>query len=132
MESQETDPRYEPNPVHRNRTPGKSQWSIVPADELACFVRSATRGWLGAYQGWGVHLVVERPDWLGTARDHATRVFVAKFVGRIGRPWHGYPADGSRDPKDIPEEWLLAIWLRDGVLGAAKVRKLMRGQLCSP
>ena len=81
-EARADQPPYEPNPVHRDRTPDKSQWTIPPADETACFDQSVVRGWLGPTRGWGVHLVAQRPDWLGTARDHVTRVFIPSLLAR--------------------------------------------------
>lgn len=101
------------------------------AAEEASFNRSWAEGWLLDECGWGLHIVNGGPDWLGTAQDHESRVFIAKFVGQLDSDWHGYPADHVRNPQDIPHENVLGSWLDDELMSAAKVRKVMRGQRCS-
>ena len=80
-------------------------------------------GWLGS------SLCAGKPDYLGVARDHITRVFVAKFTGDEN-VWHGYPADHRGSHRDIPIELVLDGWMRGGLLTPAKIRKLIRGQPC--
>jgi hypothetical protein len=59
-------------------------------------------------------------------------LFVAKFVASAPPAvWHGYPADHERNPQDIPESEVLRDWIQSGLLAAAKVRKLTRGQPCN-
>jgi len=70
-----------------------------------------------------------RPEYLGVAQDHATQIFIAKFVG-AGGVWHGYPADHQQNQRDIPDESVLLKWMDLKVLSPAKVRKVLRGQLC--
>ena len=88
-----------------------------------------TSHWLVGKIGWGLHLAAGKPDYLGVARDHETKVFVAKFTGEQN-VWHGYPADHRRNHQDIPTEQVLTAWIRDGLLARAKIRKLTRGQPC--
>ena len=125
-------PNYKPSPVHRNRTPGKSQWTISVKQERTAFVNAFGSSWLLEQVGWGLHTPNGKPDYLGVARDHIRRVFVAKFVDRgATNIWHGYPADHQRSCTDIPDESILQSWLRLGLLGAPKIRKLSKGQPCS-
>ena len=120
---------YAPNPQHRNKTKGKSQWSISRAQEVACFDTTHANQWVENNNGWGLHYSAGVPDYLGLAQDHTTRVFIAKFVGNQGI-WHGYPADHQQNQQDIPTERILAIWMKTNVLRPAKIRKIMKGQPC--
>lgn len=120
---------YQVNPLHRSGALGKSQWRILVSEEISCFDRARAAGWLDVDVGWGLHVLNGTPAYVGVARDHETRVFVAKFTGSL-RVWHGYPADHRQSCGDIPTEHVLGRWMRDGLLGRAKVRKLTRGQPC--
>lgn len=120
---------YAPNPVHRNRTMGKSQWSITINDENVSFSRAVANAWLIGQQGWGLHYPTGRPEYLGVAQDHVTQVFIAKFVG-AGGVWHGYPADHQQNQHDIPDPSVLQKWEEAKFLSRAKVRKINRGQSC--
>lgn len=121
---------YRPNNRHRDRTPGKSQWTIPEVDELACFTLATAQGWCLADVGWGLHCPNTDPQYLGVAQDHHTEVFLAKFVNGAGE-WHGYPADHQRKPQDIPLESILNSWMTRQLLSPAKVRKIVRGQPCT-
>ena len=120
---------YTVNPVHRNGALGKSQWRIPRPDEIKCFDGARAAGWLDSDVGWGLHRPDGTPAYVGVARDHETRVFVAKFTGDL-HVWHGYPADHCPSYSDIPTERVLGRWMRDGQLSSAKVRKLTPGQPC--
>jgi len=120
---------YKMNPVRRDGTSGKSQWRVSRQDEIRCFDGARASNWLVGPVGWGLHLSAGVPDYLGVARDHQSRVFVAKFTGEQN-VWHGYPADHRRNHRDIPTESVLADWMREGLLARATVRKLTRGQPC--
>ena len=98
---------------------------------MGCFDRARVDRWLIHVEnvGWGLHLPAGKPDYLGVAQDHESRIFVAKFV-RNQDVWHGYPADHRRNHQDIPTERVLHGWMRDGLLARAKIRKLTRGQPC--
>ena len=116
-------------PQHRNQMSGKSQWSISHSQESACFGAAHSKGWTDAIKGWGLHYYNGGVDYLGFGQDHTTNVFIAKFVGNQG-VWHGYPADHQRNQQDIPSERVRRMWLQNGVLTAAKVRKITKGQPC--
>lgn len=122
---------YAPNPVHRNRTAGKSQWRVPESTELGVFRHAVNEGWMLPDCGWGVLRHSGRLRYLGVARDHETRLFVAKFVdhARSGR-WHGYPADHQRNPSDRPDPKVAARWLRDDIVPGPKLRKVLQGQPC--
>ena len=123
-------PSYRSNPPHRNRAPEKSQWTITRDQEIAAFELAWRRSWLLSCAGWGFHYEENRLEYLGVAQDHATRLFVAKFVcDSEPELWHGYPAD-HRKQQDVPDEAILNRWLREDVLPAAKIRKLAKGQPC--
>ena len=123
-------PTYQPNPAHRNNTPGKSQWAVSLPDEQAIFLQSVNEQWLSAECGWGLHLVEGAPSYLGVAQDHLTEVFFAKFVGKSTSPWHGYPADHVRNSQDVPHEEVLSAWMQRHLISRAKVRKILRGKRC--
>ncbi|HET9283924.1 MAG TPA: hypothetical protein VFR24_18400 [Candidatus Angelobacter sp.] len=117
---------YVPNPVHRNNTRGKSQWTINETQEVSSFNYSNNEGWIRETTGWGLHLVNGSPDYLGVARDHKTQVFVAKFVdANKSRTWHGYPTDFL----DRPPEHILRGW--KPLLRTRILKKLSLGQPCS-
>jgi len=120
------------NPVHRNKTHGKSQWAISMPLEKDAFTNAANQRWLLGDSGWGLYFKKGKASYLGVARDHQKQVFVAKFVdsGRQ-QSWHGYPADHQTDTKDIPAESVLNSWLKSGFLRRPTIRKLHRGQPCS-
>lgn len=123
---------YVIHPDHRNRSPEKSQWSIDPPREFQVFQCSKQRGWLSrGSSGWGLHIPNGSPEILGVAVDHRTPVFVAKFVRDPSfAQWHGYPASHQDRSGDVPDHDVLADWERSGLLGPAKVRKILRGQPC--
>lgn len=120
---------YLSNSQHRNRTKGKSQWSISLAQEFTCFNTTHANQWIENNNGWGLHYSEGVLDYLGLAQDHITQVFIAKFVGNQGT-WHGYPADHRQNRQDIPAGRILAIWMKANVLSPAKIRKIMKGQPC--
>lgn len=122
---------YIPNPVHRNRTPGKSQWKISEDDERIAFHRCIENCWYQSVAGWGLHIENGIPRWLGVTQDGKTQTFIAKFVSKNGSDWHGYPADHVKYSKDVPEESVLRSWREAQLLSVAKIRKIVRGQSCN-
>lgn len=125
-------PAYIPNPKHRNRSPGESQWTISEPEEIGCFTSSHESGWVDERvgTGWGLHAPAERPLQLGVAEDHRSPSYVAKFVGSTAL-WHGYPADHTRKTQDIPPGRILSDWRTRGYLSKAKMSKLSTGKRCS-
>ena len=98
---------------------------------MGCFSRARANRWLVEVEkvGWGLHLPAGKPDYVGVARDHDTRIFVAKFTADQD-VWHGYPADHRQNYRDIPTERILDGWMHNGLLTRAKIRKIARGQPC--
>jgi hypothetical protein len=119
------------HPDHRNGLRPKSQWRVTEQEEIGCFRLTYDNQWIIDQKGWGLHLVDGSPQYLGVARDHATEVFVAKFVSNTaGEEWHGYPADHTSNSADRPHESVAWKWQENGFIRPAKVRKLLRGQPC--
>ena len=123
--------QYQPNPVHRNRTPGKSQWTITMQEEHNSFAQSVRHGWIEATSAWGLHTPNGQPLKLGLTQDHSNSVYIAKFVGLPLGPCHGYPADHTRCMRDIPSERILRSWLQNSLLTAPKARKILKGMKCN-
>lgn len=119
------------HPDHRNRTRLKSQWTITCQEEIDCFRLTYNNQWIVDIKGWGLYLVNGSPQYLGVAQDHATEVFVGRFVSNVsGDEWHGYPADHTSNSADRPHESVAKNWQEHGFIGPPKVRKLLRGQPC--
>ena len=49
---------------------------------MGCFASARANRWLVEVEkvGWGLHLPAGKPNYVGVARDHDTKVFVAKFT----------------------------------------------------
>jgi len=123
---------YRVHPHHRNRTPGKSQWTISENQERDVFVNSRRQNWLLGDLGWGLHIVAKRVAYLGVASNPNRQLFVAKFVSsNRGQAWHGYPADHQRYTQDIPAEPVLHSWLTSGLLPPQKIAKIQKGKPCN-
>jgi len=122
---------YQCHPHHRNGNRNKSQWSINPPEEVACFQKTWDEDWFADDIGWGIHLVSAVANYLGIARDRTTQLIVAKFVCKNKQSeWHGYPADHTTSA-DRPADEILGRWLADQSLPPAKIRKLQKGEPCS-
>lgn len=125
---------YEPNVLHRNGNPHKSQWIITEAEEIVCFENSRTNEWLADFEGWGLHCPGGIPIQLGTVAVSFKESFIAKFVkSRSTTPqvaWHGYPTDHQNKAQDIPNIEVLKSWLDMELMGRAKIRKISKGQPC--
>ena len=121
------------NPVHRNRTPQKSQWTIDEEQEKCAFLTTYKRHWIVDNDtGWGFHFENGQVTYLGVAKDHHTPVFLAKFVNDSNHDtWHGYPVNYQKNQQDKPDVQILRQWFDSKPISAAKVRKIMRGQPCS-
>jgi hypothetical protein len=120
---------YAPNPVHRDRTQGKSQWTVTLPEEVAIFTRTYVSFWVQANEGWGLYYNNGVIAYLGKARNHLTKVFLAKFVSDQNL-WHGYPVDYQQSEKDIPPTSITNLWLQDGILPAPTLRKIIKRQPC--
>jgi len=122
---------YEIHPKHRNRTPGASQWTVSEEDEVATFERARERNWLLSAHGWGLHVPNDVAAYCGTAQDHRTPAFLAKFVDDTrSNVWHGYPTlNDHRDNR--PPDAVVADWLAMDLLKPVVIRRLAKGQPCS-
>lgn len=121
------DVQYARHPHHANGNPNKSQWNITLEDEIIVFQRSRSSGWTQDRFTWGIYFQANKVQYLGKATD-LTPLIYAKFVdsSRDSR-WHGYPADHRNQSDKLPENVSLQ-WME--LLGAPKIRKLLRGQPC--
>ena len=116
---------------HRDNSYDKSQWTISEPEERNCFKLMLDLSWYANQIGWGLHLVSGHVEYLGLSRYRRRPLFIAKFVDGTGEDvWHGYPADHIWN--DIPSHIVLRNWREKGLISAAKVRKILRGQICDP
>ena len=119
------------HPDHRNGTQHKSQWRITEPEEVDSFKHTWNEGWIVGQYGWGLHLINGEVNYLGVAQDHRTRLFIAKFVNDTNHgQWHGYPAD-HQSITDRPDDQIIAMWLANNTLPAAKLRKVQKGEPCN-
>ncbi len=124
--------RYGCHPDHRNGNRAKSQWTIQQAEEITAFTYCYDHTWFIGDRAWGLHYQQGSLTYLGVGVDRQRALFVARFEdGNSNQQWHGYPADHQRNVHDRLPEQLKELWIRNGVLDPAKVRKLSRGQPCS-
>jgi hypothetical protein len=123
---------YGCHPDHRSGNQNKSQWIISTSEEVESFRLSYSQGWVVGTRAWGLHLINDRPAYLGIAIDRSRQLFVARFEDGSGNlRWHGYPADHQKKVNDRLPEKLKELWIRNNVLPAPKVRKLVTGAPCS-
>jgi hypothetical protein len=119
---------YQANPVHRNATVNKSQWTISDEDEITCFSGSIQSNWGAGEYFWGLH-TTSAPGNLGLDRDHSTPVFIARFEGKsLPQVWHGYPINYRDQPV---QEDVLKVWLLTSVLPPAKISKIIKRKKCA-
>ena len=87
-----TCPAYVINQKHRSWTRGESQWQIECKEEEACFASAHANGWVhtSSEEGWGLHVVDKRPQYVGVVEDLERKSFYARFVNAHKAPWHGY------------------------------------------
>lgn len=117
--------------AHRNSSPQKSQWTINRNEEVAIFHNSIARGWILKNSGWGLYMPNGTPAYLGIDKSKSKNLFIAKFVSKNSNFWHGYPADYTRRPQDVPHEEVINSWIRVQLFSKAKARKILRGQKCN-
>ena len=125
--------KYSPNPEHRNDNPMKSQWTILEEEELECFRVAYKSGWKRENNAWGLHFTCNNTQfgYLGLGRDRNIKLFIAKFKNDVPHEtWHGYPADYQQNSHDVPETEILRSWVKNNILGKAKMRKIIRGEPC--
>ena len=119
--------RYVHNDVHRNQTPDKGQWTIAKEEERASFKTSFDEKWLESTEGWGIHIVSNKADYLGTDRN-GNLAFFAVFIDKnTSGIWHGFPAT----PLDSPSPNVIKSWLNKGLVRKKALKLLTMGQSCN-
>jgi hypothetical protein len=117
---------------HRDGSRQKSQWIISQLDERGSFILMYDSNWKHDHIGWGLHIQDRCANYLGTDNTGTYHLIVAKFVdGDRIEKWHGYPADHTYNPQDIPSRDILWQWKNMGYIGTCKVRKILKGQRCN-
>ena len=125
--------QYIIHPHHRSKgyEAQKSQWTIPPQDEEACFNISLKNNWLHNESCWGLHIVNNKADLIGysplPAKDPLK---IAKFVVDQQNNWHGYPVAPWKNPYDKPDQTILMNWLDSGYISKSSMAKIHRGKKC--
>jgi hypothetical protein len=125
--------QYAPHPHHRDNNRRKSQWIVPENEEENAFRHAEAEEWLDGRAGWGFHPPAVQPQQCGWGVVRTEPLYLAKFV----RPanslvWHGWPAQPDRNAADIPSPAVRLKWLTDRPIPVAKLRKLVKGQVCLP
>ncbi len=119
--------KYKYNPVHRNNTTGKTQWSssvsIKKEEELFRF--GYRKNWRSSGNVFSIWIINGNVLFL----DNKNKLRFARFTGL--NEWHGWPADGKRSPKDIPSYEILRQWVDAKYTSRAKILKLRGRKICS-
>ncbi len=118
---------YHSNPVHRNRTPGKTQWkqSITSTDEETIFRVGIENGWRNSNNIFSLLISDEHIKYL----DVENKLNYARFRGK--REWHGWPANQRRSKKDIPDYDILLSWVTLKYTKRSRINKLRGRKVCS-
>lgn len=129
-----TDPdnlvKYGHKSDHRDKTGGKAQWTVSELEERNVFKLAMSNQWKERKFAWSIHRPAGSVAMLGVDRDHTTQVFIAKFDEHEPSAWHGYPCN-YKAPQQRPPSSILHDWLNQGILSAAKIRKITSGQRCA-
>lgn len=115
---------------HRDKTRGKAQWGIPMPEERDVFRAAMENQWIERKFAWSLYRRSGLVMKLGVDRDHSTELFIAKFDEHQVAAWHGYPCN-HKEPQQRPPVGVLADWLAQGILPAAKIRKIASGQRCA-
>jgi hypothetical protein len=107
----------------------KSQWTISEWEELILFAVAKFRGWnvsqkSGKHELWSIYIQDDKRSKIG--EDSSGDLFIAKYITDTNNEWHGYPVS----PKlyDIPPEYILNLWLQEGLIDKADKKKIMGGK----
>lgn len=120
--------KYKANPVHRNGTPGKTQWNklISEAEEELIFE-------FGNQNSWQYEKNIFSFKWNGQTPvpfiDDDNQLNYARFVG--ASDWHGFPANVKRSPSDLPPYKILKDWIEKKYTTRARVSKLRKRLRCT-
>src|SRR5438067_1560296 len=78
---------------HRDKSREKSQWILLPPDELRCFIHSQEEEWSEPNKSWGIWVNADKLEKLGE-NQNGDDLNVAFFLdSNKNKVWHGYPAD---------------------------------------
>lgn len=139
---------YWVNPHHRDKRPDKSQWTIIPDEELKCFTSSWQSRWykrsvidgevMASHldESFGLYLIDNVPHTLGIRKRKAIQegkdkaeLLIARFIpDEAHKKWHGYPADGELNDQDIPSDFYLKEWKKSNYFKPAQISKIKRGR----
>lgn len=122
---------YWVHPHHRDKRPDKSQWTIIPDEELKCFVEATH-----FEKSFGLYLKNDSPNVLGKRKLKAilegkkdAELYIARFVHDVAhKVWHGYPADGELGDQDIPSSYYLKQWKAKGYFTSAQLSRIHKGK----
>ena len=128
---QKTKVTYWVHPHHRDNSPDKSQWTIIPDEEFECFVKAIIKD-----KTFGLYLKDEKPHVLGKRKLKAIQegkkdaeLDIARCVHDVAhKVWHGYPADGELGDQDIPSSYYLKQWKAKGYFTSAQLSKIHKGK----
>lgn len=124
---------YTPHPQHRdfNFSSKKSQWRIEIENEIKAYQYAVNKVWINEGAYWGLHIVNQCPAVLGiTPLPEKKELKIAKFVGKNGTEWHGYPVAHWLSPWDKPHQSILQAWLEEGLIKKPTFSKIHRGKQC--
>jgi hypothetical protein len=118
--------KYACNLAHRNGARNKTQWhrSISESEEEGIFRFGESNNWLSSDDIFSLKLINNLPRWL----DSTETLNYARYVGP--KVWHGFPANGRSNRKDVPGYELLKRWVDLRYTTSARIAKLRRRQAC--
>lgn len=130
-------PNYIISSLHRRQdNSNKSIWTISPAEEVDCFIRTVKEGWINRTnekkkEAWGLKPNNRHLDVIGK-NNKDQELKLAKFVdGDDKDVWHGYPADYRNKSNDRPPEDILRRWIDKKYIDKRKMVKIRSGKSCS-
>jgi hypothetical protein len=124
------DTSYISIPKHRNKGSLYSIWTIHIYEEVQCFIYTHRHNWIAEGNGWGLHLVDGKPEFLGEVSS-GKQSKIAKFVvNQAMGLWHGYPSDYQRNKKDRPPISILEVWRDLDLIKKADISKVRGGKSC--
>ena len=122
--------KYIVTTYHRNRNPHKSQWSIKPQSEIACFCLACDKNWKTTHKGWGLLLQGNVPVILGITKTKLQSKIAFFIDGNGNNIWHGYPSNYSLNIKERPKDTVLKKWYRDKLISKSERKRILKGEKC--
>jgi len=119
--------KHECNIVHRNGTPGKSQWSISVGEEFELFELADEHHWTGDGRNyWSIKSNRQKPQPIGTRGE-----FIARFLPHREDTWHGFPGCPRERKGDRPINRVLNAWYEAQMISWSLRKKIARRQICT-